>query len=107
MKKKFFEIGQISLASQTDVDVEVSEEVEAAIKELMSRSIILYNDDHNTFDHVVECLVNYCDHQPLQAEQCALIVHHNGKCSIKNGTFEDLKPICEALLENGLSAKID
>jgi ATP-dependent Clp protease adaptor protein ClpS len=48
----------------------------------------------------------YCEHQMTQAEQCALIVHNNGKCAVKNGTFDDLKPICEALLEQGLTAKI-
>ncbi len=44
-------------------------------------SIILYNDDFNTFDHVIETLINVCDHTPLQAEQCTLIVHYKGKCS--------------------------
>jgi ATP-dependent Clp protease adaptor protein ClpS len=106
MKKKFYDISDIKVNNTTDVEIEVSEEIDAAIKQLFERSIILYNDDYNTFEHVIECLVHYCGHQPLQAEQCALIVHSNGKCSIKNGTYEDLEPICSALLENGLTAKI-
>ncbi len=71
------------------------------------RDLILYNDDINSFEHVINCLVQYCEHDLIQAEQCAYIVHHNGKCGIKRGTFEKLKPICEVLLEKGLSAKID
>lgn len=71
------------------------------------RDLILYNDDVNSFEHVINCLVQYCEHDLIQAEQCAYIVHHKGKCGIKRGTFEKLKPICEVLLEKGLSAKID
>jgi len=69
--------------------------------------IVLYNDDHNTFDHVIECLVAYCGHELLQAEQCALIVHTKGKCSVKNGDFDELEPICTALLERDLSAEVE
>ncbi|MCB9194842.1 MAG: ATP-dependent Clp protease adaptor ClpS [Flavobacteriales bacterium] len=69
--------------------------------------LILYNDDVNTFDHVINQLVKYCDHNVIQAEQCAYIVHFNGKCQVKRGDFELLKPICEALLDKGLSAKIE
>ncbi|MBX7182025.1 MAG: ATP-dependent Clp protease adaptor ClpS [Bacteroidia bacterium] len=72
-----------------------------------SNEIMLYNDDYNTFEHVIYCLVRYCKHHPFQAEQCAYIVHHNGKCSVKTGSFKELKPICEALLEKGLSARIE
>jgi ATP-dependent Clp protease adaptor protein ClpS len=68
--------------------------------------IILFNDDVNTFDHVIEMLVKYCEHDIIQAEQCAWIVHNNGKCDVKNGSYKELKPICEALLEGGLSAEI-
>ena len=46
-----------------------------------SKDIVLYNDDHNTFQHVIDVLEKYCDHTSLQAEQCAWIVHYNGKCS--------------------------
>lgn len=92
---------------EIDIDVESSPEVDEAVKALMNRKIILYNDDVNTFEHVIACLMEYCKHSMHQAEQCALIVHHNGKCAIKEGSFEDLKPVCEALLHHGLSAKIE
>ena len=60
--------------------------------------IILYNDDVNTFEHVIDCLVKICDHNYLQAEQCAYIVHHSGKCSVKTGTLDELVPKCLSLI---------
>ena len=68
--------------------------------------LLLYNDDVNTFDHVINMLCKYCEHDLIQAEQCAWIVHNNGKCMVKRGEFTKLKPICFALLDAGLSAKI-
>jgi len=70
------------------------------------KEIVLYNDDVNTFDHVIETLVQVCEHTPEQAEQCSIIVHYNGKCTVKTGSFEDLKPRCSLLLDAGLSAEI-
>ncbi|MBS1581203.1 MAG: ATP-dependent Clp protease adaptor ClpS [Bacteroidetes bacterium] len=70
------------------------------------REIILHNDDVNTFDHVIESLVEVCRHEPLQAEQCAWLVHYTGKCSVKRGTFDHLEPMCTALIDRGLSADI-
>ena len=78
--------------------------IEEDLKDL--NEIILYNDDVNTFDHVINSLINACDHTPEQAEQCSLIVHYNGKCTVKTGEYEDLKPRCSKLLEAGLSAEI-
>ena len=91
------------------LEPEVDKEVGHAIDELVNptKAIILYNDDYNTFPHVIDCLRAYCGHAREQAEQCAMIVHHNGKCDVKHGSFEKLKPVCEALLEKGLTAKIE
>lgn len=75
-------------------------------KETIQHQIILHNDDFNTFDWVIESLVDVCEHTPHQAEQCALIVHFKGKCDVKTGELKDLKPRCTALLERGLSAEI-
>ncbi len=72
-----------------------------------SHSIVLYNDDYNTFQHVIMCLMKYCEHNPHQAEQCAIIIDANGKCSVKEGDYKKLKPIKEALCEQGLDAKIE
>lgn len=69
--------------------------------------LIIHNDDVNTFDFVIETLVEVCGHEYLQAVQCAHLIHNTGKCGVKRGTFEILKPICEILLEKGLSATIE
>ncbi|MGB5376795.1 ATP-dependent Clp protease adaptor ClpS [Muriicola sp.] len=68
--------------------------------------IVLFNDDVNTFDHVIDTLISVCDHTPEQAEQCSLIVHYNGKCTVKTGEYVDLKPRCSKLLQAGLSAEL-
>lgn len=81
-------------------------DLDTIIKEVDEKRLILFNDDVNTFDHVIECLVDICDHKLEQAEQCAYIVHYKGKCDVKRGSFDKLKPKCEALLDRGLSAQI-
>lgn len=68
--------------------------------------IVLFNDEVNTFDHVIRTLIDVCEHTPEQAEQCSIIVHHNGKCTVKTGEYSDLKPRCTRLLQAGLSAEI-
>ena len=72
----------------------------------INNEIVLFNDDVNTFDHVIDTLIRVCNHDDLQAEQCALLVHYKGKCIVKTGTFDELKPQCSSLLEAGLSAEI-
>ena len=83
-----------------------SEELLLKEEVVKQNEIILFNDDVNTFDHVIDTLIYACDHTPEQAEQCSLIVHYKGKCSVKSGTFSDLKPRCTKLLQAGLSAEI-
>lgn len=68
--------------------------------------IVLYNDDVNTFDYVIDTLIYACDHTPEQAEQCSILVHYKGKCTVKTGSYEDLEPRCSKLLQAGLSAEI-
>jgi ATP-dependent Clp protease adaptor protein ClpS len=72
----------------------------------LNNEIVVYNDDVNTFDHVIETLMRVCKHTPEQAEQCSLIVHYNGKCTVKTGPLDKLKPQCTLLLQAGLSAEI-
>lgn len=81
---------------------------EVLVEELvgLNNEIILYNDDVNTFDHVIDTLIRVCDHEALQAEQCALLVHYKGQCTVKTGSYDELKPKCSALLDAGLSAEI-
>ena len=93
----------------TEVEEETLVNEEVALDEAVSGGwhIVLYNDDHNTFDHVIDCLMAYCSHEVLQAEQCALIVHTKGKCSVKNGDYDELEPICTALTERDLTAEVE
>jgi ATP-dependent Clp protease adaptor protein ClpS len=72
----------------------------------INSEIVLFNDDVNTFDHVIDTLIAVCNHTQEQAEQCAIIVHYKGKCTVKTGIFDELKPQCTQLLEAGLSAEI-
>jgi ATP-dependent Clp protease adaptor protein ClpS len=71
-----------------------------------NNEIVLYNDDVNTFDHVIETLIRVCKHTAEQAEQCSIIVHYKGKCTVKTGEYSELRPQCTQLLEAGLSAEI-
>ena len=86
----------------------VKVKVEKKNKKDISKSfeIILFNDDINTFDYVINKLVTICGQTMEQAEQCTYIVHYSGKCSVKTGTFDELKPICLKLLDAGLTAEI-
>ena len=84
----------------------IQEEVEVLEDYGLNNEIVLYNDDVNTFDHVIETLMRVCNHVPEQAEQCSLIIHYVGKCAVKTGAMKDLVPQCSSLLEAGLSAEI-
>jgi len=93
-------IEMMSTKEKTSEEVLLKEEVKT------QNEIVLYNDEINTFDHVIETLIHACDHTAEQAEQCSLIVHYKGKCTVKTGLYDDLKPRCSVLLEAGLSAEI-
>ncbi len=71
-----------------------------------SYKIVVWNDDVNTFDWVIESLMEVCAHTETQAEQCALIIHLNGKYAVKEGEFDTLRPQAEALIERGINATI-
>lgn len=87
-------------------DVKELEEIKVDEQIQDLSQLILFNDDVNTFDHVINMLVQVCDHDHIQAEQCAIIVHYKGKCTVKTGELKDLEPMCVALLDAGLSAEI-
>ena len=84
----------------------IKEEVEVLVEEGHLNEIVLFNDEVNTFDHVIETLVHVCKHSYEQAEQCSLLVHYKGKCTVKTGVYEELEPQCSQLLKAGLSAEI-
>ena len=82
------------------------EEVDVLEQETKQHEIILWNDEVNTFDFVIDALIDVCEHSLLQAEQCTVLVHYKGKCAVKTGEYDDLKPKCSKLLQMGLSAEI-
>lgn len=71
------------------------------------KSLVVHNDEVNTFDWVIETLMDVCQHTLEQAEQCTILIHYKGKASVKNGTFEELQPMKEAILERGISVTIE
>ena len=85
----------------------IQEEVAVLEKEIFQHEIVLHNDDVNTFDHVINSLIEVCEHTLEQAEQCAMLVHYKGKCTVKSGSEIVLIPICETLTEKGLSAVLE
>ncbi|MBR9860835.1 ATP-dependent Clp protease adaptor ClpS [bacterium] len=89
--------------NQTEIEEDVATEVDVD----SGFAIILYNDDYNTFDHVIDCLIKYCKHSAEQAEQCSLIVHYKGKATVKHGSSTELSPVCTSLCREGLSAVIE
>ncbi|MCD6090366.1 MAG: ATP-dependent Clp protease adaptor ClpS [Bacteroidales bacterium] len=71
------------------------------------KSLILFNDDFNTFDFVISSLIEVCNHDEIQAEQCAFIVHYKGKCAVKTDSFSNLKPMLDELSNRDLTVSID
>ena len=84
----------------------IQEDVDTLEQEANQHEIILFNDDINTFDFVIDSLISVCKHTLEQAEQCTYLVHYKGKCAVKTGEYDELKPKCTQLLNLGLSAEI-
>jgi len=89
-------------AYQEDEMVDVLE----AIETTDVLDLVVFNDDFNTFDHVIQTLIRVCEHTPEQAEQCTLLIHYKGKCAVKSGSYDFLKPMKESICEAGIDAKI-
>ncbi len=83
-----------------------AESTNKSIRHYHVRYLMLFNDDHNSFEYVIETLIKECNHNPEQAEQCAFITHYNGKCDIKKGTLKQLKPIYDKLIIKDLIVSI-
>lgn len=86
---------------------ERDEDIDVLSAEQYPYSLIVWNDEVNTFDWVIETLVEVCNHTVEQAEQCALLIHFKGKCVVKNGDYDTLKPMCDTITERGIGATIE
>ncbi len=97
------------MLEQTKMTYWQDKEEEIALQELIGNhaKLIVYNDDHNTFDWVIQCFVEICRHNSAQAEQLSYIVHFKGKATVKTGSKKELKPMKDALVDRGLSAVIE
>lgn len=95
---------------QTIFSVSPFEQEELALMEEVQTSemldLVVFNDDVNTFEHVINTLIKICGHSPEQAEQCTLLIHYKGKCAVKKGSFEELKPMRQGVCDHGISAEI-
>lgn len=69
-------------------------------------NLVVFNDDFNTFDHVIQTLIKVCKHTPEQAEQCTWLIHYKGKCAVRSGPVEELKPMRQAICDAGIDARI-
>jgi ATP-dependent Clp protease adaptor protein ClpS len=98
----FEKITSMSTSGQEKELVEVLEVVETTDVQ----NLVVFNDDINTFDHVTATLVRVCKHSPEQAEQCTWIIHYKGKCTVKTGSLDELRPMKEAICEAGIDARI-
>ena len=70
-------------------------------------NLVVWNDEVNTFQWVIETLVDVCGHSEVQAEQCAYLIHYKGKYAVKQGSYDDLKPQCDAITDRGINATVE
>jgi ATP-dependent Clp protease adaptor protein ClpS len=86
---------------------DVEEDVDVLTEEAINHKLIVWNDEVNTFDWVIDTLMNVCGHEREQAEQCTMLIHYKGKCAVKNGSFEELKIQKDAITDRLINATIE
>ncbi len=84
-----------------------NEDVDVLTETEKNYSLVVWNDEVNTFEWVIEALIEICGHQQEQAEQCAMLIHTKGKYAVKNGSYNDLKPQCDAITDRQIGATIE
>jgi ATP-dependent Clp protease adaptor protein ClpS len=93
--------------SAYDTDTAQLEDIDVAVDLAVPYQLIVWNDDVNTFDWVIETLVEVCKHSAEQAEQCAYLIHHKGKYAVKSGEFDELAPMCNSITDRGIGATVE
>jgi ATP-dependent Clp protease adaptor protein ClpS len=91
----------------TLTETELNQDTEVLEEKVVESRLVLHNDDHNTFDWVIETLMEVCNHDELQAEQCALLVHHKGKCSVSRGSYMKMKMMKDEIINRGINATVE
>jgi ATP-dependent Clp protease adaptor protein ClpS len=92
---------------KTNMQTDSQQEVDAMTAHDEPCRLIVWNDEVNTFEWVIETLIEVCGHSQEQAEQCAYIIHFQGKYAVKEGAYDDLKPLCDAITERGIGATVE
>ncbi|WP_439506382.1 ATP-dependent Clp protease adaptor ClpS [Sediminibacterium sp.] len=88
---------EIGEAIESDTDTAIAD----------TYSLVVWNDEVNTFEWVIETLMEICGHSLEQAEQCALFIHHKGKYAVKKGDYDTLKPMCNSITDRGIGATVE
>lgn len=83
------------------------QDTDTMVADINLYTLIVWNDEVNTFDWVIETLIEICKHTQEQAEQCAMLIHFQGKYAVKQGEYDTLKPMCDAITERGIGATIE
>ncbi|MGH2648736.1 MAG: ATP-dependent Clp protease adaptor ClpS [Ginsengibacter sp.] len=93
--------------SQIKTNIKESEDTDVLTGNERGCQLIVWNDEVNSFDWVIETLIEICNHTTEQAEQCAMIIHTKGKYAVKDGSYDFLKPMCDAITERGIGATVE
>lgn len=101
--QKAFEVAGI----KTNTSTETFEDTDTLTDLEEPCSLIVWNDEVNTFEWVIETLIEVCGHSHEQAEQCSYIIHFQGKYAVKQGSYDELKPMCDAITERGIGATVE
>lgn len=91
----------------TNIQADTEKDTDLLAEVIEPFSLIVWNDEVNTFEWVIETLVEVCGHSYEQAEQCSYIIHYQGKYAVKQGAYDDLKPMCDAITDRGIGATIE
>ena len=97
----------LRMATQTNTITKQREDTDVLTTTENSCTLIVWNDEVNTFEWVIETLIEVCGHTEQQAEQCSMIIHTRGKYAVKEGSYDILKPQCDAITERGIGATIE
>jgi ATP-dependent Clp protease adaptor protein ClpS len=93
--------------TKTDISTDSREDIDVLTSYEQSCSLIVWNDEVNTFEWVITTLIEVCGHSQEQAEQCSYIIHFQGKYAVKQGSYEELKPMCDAITDRGINATVE
>lgn len=96
----------MQILTKPKIDIDVLDDIDEAIENINLWNLVVFNDDINTFDHVIETLITVCNHTPEQAEQCTLLIHYKGKAVVKSGDFDELAAMRNAICQRHISAEV-